>query len=99
MPGLAIDGVGEARLADQIGAIANEPIHIREKQWQRLNRLLLDDFNRVQGDQSDERPNLELVKPSIGVAQDVVEKAVALIPQLVVSPTHFLHRTANVDEM
>jgi hypothetical protein len=96
---LAVARLGVARLADEVGPVADEPVHVGDEHRHRLELGLVEHVDRVERNQADQRADAELVELAARVAQDVVEEAVLLVPELVAAAAHPLHRAADVDEV
>lgn len=56
-------------------------------------------FDGEHGYQAYQRPHTKLVKLAVRVTQNVVEKSILFVPQLIVAPAHLLHGGADVDVM
>ena len=86
---------GDAAL-DDVLPVFQEPFEVRVEFGERLDPVLFESLDGIERDEADERAHAELPVCAVGVAQNVVEKFVALVPELKVLPAHVLHRRADV---
>ena len=77
-------------------AVLEEPVQVGAKILELVDPALFEPLDGEQGDQADERPDAELVVAAVGVAEDVVEEAVGLVPEGVVAVAHVLHGRRDV---
>ena len=83
--------IGVDHPADLLLAVLEEPVEVAPELLERLDPALFQPLDREQGDQADQRADPELVEPAVGVAEDVVEEAVLLVPERVIAVAHVLH--------
>src|SRR5437588_1821686 len=84
---------------DQVGTVSDEPLDISEKVGMRFQVALFQNFNSKKRNQPNQRTQPEFVELSIGIAEDIIEEAVVLIPQLIIAPAHFFHGGADINEV
>src|SRR5436190_19199030 len=69
-----------AGVADQLLAIADEPVDVAQEFGMLLQLLVSQKLHGEHGDQAHQRAHAELVEVAVGISQDVVEESVLLIP-------------------
>src|SRR6478609_1472207 len=83
----------------EIRPIFDEPLHAVLKPWKTIDQLGVQRFDGKQRNQSNERPNLERIGPSIRKMKHVIEKSVFSIPELDFFPADVVHGSTDIDEV
>ena len=81
---------------DDVLTVLQKPFEVRVEFGERLDPVLFQTLDGVERDEADERADAKFPVGAVSVAQNVVEKFVALVPELKVLPAHVLHRRADV---
>src|SRR6202008_868389 len=82
-----------------IRVIIDEPLHAAFETGQTINHVLLEGFHRKQGNQADERANLQVVAFAIGKMKHVVIEPIFVVPEFNAFATTVVHRVGDMDEV
>ena len=86
-------------VAHDVLAVAYEPFEVAFEIFEGGDPVGLQPLDGVERDDADQRAHAELVELAVRVAQHIIEKLFALVPQAVIAPAAPLHRRADVDVM
>src|SRR5690242_21272322 len=79
--------------------IVNEPLHAAFEAWQTLHDFRLERFHGEKWNGTHHRTDLEVVLAAVGEAENVVVKAVFVVPQSHTTLADVVHGMSNVDEV
>src|SRR6478672_9310617 len=83
----------------QVAAVVYKPEEICAELIEVLYCAKLQFLDGVQGNDSYQGPDAKFIELSVGIAKDVVEKAIVLVPERIFTAAHMLHGRTDVNVM
>src|ERR1700746_1849268 len=81
----------------QVPAIIHEPQKVVAKLFEGINIFKFQCFGSIKRDDADQGTHAELLNAPVWKPKDIVEEAIILVPERVISAAHILHGGSNVD--
>src|SRR5207342_735333 len=86
---------GETGVLGESLAMRRKPAQVRGECGVLLEVVYVEHVDREDRDHADLRPHAETVELTIGIAEGVVEEALALVPELKIAAANVLHGLAD----